>query len=79
MLSLSLDDNIDVNLASPHTCRRKTCQCTTSSEQGLVLLQMQYLRLNADFENFRRRAATEKDAVGTRTKAKVIEVGRWAR
>ena len=38
-----------------------------------VCLQAQYLRLNADFENFRRRAATEKDANTTRVKAKTIE------
>ena len=36
--------------------------------------QAQYLRLNADFENFRKRAAAEKEAVVVRTKAKVIEV-----
>ena len=36
--------------------------------------QSQYLRLNADFENFRKRAASEKEAVVVRTKAKVIEV-----
>ena len=42
-------------------------------DEAITLLQAQYLRLNADFENFRRRAATEKDAMGTRTKAKVIE------
>lgn len=36
--------------------------------------QQHYLRLNADFENFRKRSAAEKDAVVTRTKAKVIEV-----
>lgn len=35
--------------------------------------QQHYLRLNADFENFRKRAATEKEAVVVRTKAKVIE------
>ena len=37
-------------------------------------MQAQYLRLNADFENFRRRAATEKDATSTRVKAKTVEV-----
>lgn len=35
--------------------------------------QQHYLRLNADFENFRKRSAAEKEAVVTRTKADVIE------
>ena len=41
--------------------------------QKTVGVQAQYLRLNADFENFRRRAATDKDATSTRVKAKTIE------
>ena len=44
-----------------------------ASDHKSAGLQAQYLRLNADFENFRRRAATEKDATSTRVKAKTVE------
>lgn len=56
-------------------------EAVTTSDIALAAVKEQfdaaqgrYLRLNADFENFRKRSATEKDAVVIKTKAGVIEV-----
>lgn len=55
-------------------------EAATTSDIALAAVKEQfdaaqgrYLRLNADFENFRKRSATEKDAVVIKTKAGVIE------
>lgn len=47
---------------------------TQSGKDLLLALQDKYLRLNAEFDNFRKRSAKEKLDAINKTKGKVIEV-----
>ncbi|KAK9819054.1 hypothetical protein WJX81_003978 [Elliptochloris bilobata] len=43
-----------------------------TAEEGLEVARAQFLRLNADFDNFRKRTAAEKQAIADKTKGDVV-------
>lgn len=71
-LSSSLDE-LEAELSSAHAELDAAEAQTSSLEASLTTSKDQYLRLTADFENFRRRTATEKEELTDRVRGDVLQ------